>query len=173
MSDDIDSNSQDARKEKQAPAYPPQAITASATYGALAQLRNTEAQLRWIGFQAAVALNVAGGAGLLLYLRADTKELSLILGFIVCAVGLFFNFIHYKILGRDGKFMELWNQKLVELEQANGVEGGVQIFSSVRYLSLRNRWPTIQEVLRFCVLVCMVLWIAGGTWIVMLLVLGG
>lgn len=158
--------------ESPMPQHAPQAITASAALGALIQVRNTEAQLRWIGFQAAVALNVAGGAGLLLFLRTNELDDSLLFGFAACVIGVFFNFIHYKILGRDGKFLDLWNKKLIELEQVNGVEGNVQIFSSVRYSGLRNRSPTIQEVLRFCVGFCILCWVIGGTWILVLIIHG-
>lgn len=170
MSDDTDPVRSELRGAM--PERPEQAITASAAFTGLVQLRNTEAQLRWNGFQAAVALNVAGGAGLLLFLRANSTNVGLFLGLIACAVAVFFNFIHHKILGRDGKFMELWSKKLVELEQANGIDGGVQVFSSVRYLSLRDRSPTIQEVLRFCVVICMILWVAGSAWLAWLWIRG-
>lgn len=145
----------------------PEPITASAAFGALAQVRNMEAQLRWIGFQGVITLNIAGGAGLLIFLRTNGFFEDLAFGVIAVALAMFFNFIHYKILGRDGKFMELWNKKLIELEQTNGIEGGVQIFASVRHFGLRGRLPTVQEVLRMCVILCACLWAAGGLWIIL------
>jgi|GEM_PF-1476067 len=142
----------------------PKAIAAGLAFSGLANIRNMEAQLRWVGFQAALGLNFLGWGGIAVWLfNSPTQgELSLM---VAAGLGaIYANFLHFKIIGRDGKFMGLWNEKLTELETINEIEGGVEIFSSARYEQLRDRMPTIQYILRRSVAICGLVWLVFTVW---------
>lgn len=137
----------------------PKPIAAGLAFSGLLQTRNTEATLRWQGFQFALGLNITGLGAIGLWLfnnNPTTLELQVLL--VVCIGALSFNRTYFSVLARDGKFMGLWNAKAIELEQVNGIEGGVKIFSSPEYLDLRSREPTIQQVLRRTIIFVSVLW---------------
>ena len=141
-------------------------IAAGLAFSGLLQTRNTEATLRWQGFQFALGLNIAGlgDIGLWLFNNNPTiLELQVLLA--VCIGALCGNRVYFSVLARDGKFMGLWNAKAVELEQENGIEGRVKIFSSSEYLDLKSRPPTIQQVLRRTIIFVSVLWViySAGT----------
>ncbi len=142
--------------------HEPREISAGLAFSGLANVRNMEAQLRWQGFQTATQLNLLGLVGTILWMLQDRTKPDLILVFLGCLVFVFWNVFHYKILGRDGKFMGLWNEKLIELENVNGVDGGVKIFSSSRYDVLRNREPTLQFMLRSGIVFFTVSWVIVG-----------
>ncbi len=108
----------------------PKAIAAGLAFSGLANVRTAEVTLRWSGFQTAIQLNLVGLVGTMLWMLDNRTgpELSLVL--FGCVAFVFWNIFHYKLLGRDGKFLGLWNEKLIELERTNSIEGGVEIFTS-------------------------------------------
>lgn len=68
------------------------------------------------------------------------------------------NLFLLQVLRRDSKHLDLWNDKLDELERINGIEGGVQIFSSRRYRRLRNGRQRLQQRLDFAMVACILGW---------------
>jgi hypothetical protein len=149
-------------EEKEPPS--PKAIAAGLAFSGLAQIRNMEAQLRWVGFQFALGLNFVGWGGIAVWLFQEPGKLELLFILAVCLGAVYANRDHYKILGRDGKFMGIWNEKMVELEEANGIDGGVKIFSSPRYSELKGRTPTIQRTLRKNVVLSTIVWALFALW---------
>jgi|CXWL01.1.fsa_nt_gi hypothetical protein len=148
----------------QEPTNASKPIASGLAFSGLAQVRNMEAQLRWIGFQAALGFNFVGWGGVAVWLFnfPSLAELCIITG--ACVGAVYANFLHFKILGRDGKFLGLWNEKLIELEEVNGIDGGVSIFSSKRYRELKSRTPTVQHILRRSVVLCGLVWVAFTLW---------
>ena len=148
----------------------PKPIAAGLAFSGLVQTRNTEATLRWMGFQFALGLNIAGlsGVGIWLLQQPTIPVLQFLL--FACSAALAGNRVYFTVLARDGKFMGLWNEEIIELEQTNDIEGGVKIFSSPTYLDLRARKPTIQDVLRRSILAVSMVWVGYGLFIVIQLV---
>jgi hypothetical protein len=130
------------------PATHPTQIASGLAFSGLMNVRSTEVALRWDGFRTALQLNMIGLVGIALWLQGERTLYELLLTLVACMNGISWNFFHYKLLGRDGKFLGLWSEKAISLERTNGIQGGVQIFSSQRYDELRNREPTVQYMLR-------------------------
>ena len=138
--------------------HPPVPIASGLAFSGLMNTRSTEAMLRWDGFRTALQINLASFVGITLWLRENRTNGELILAFIACLIGVSWNYFHYKLLARDGKFFKLWNQSVVDLETVNGIQGGLKIFSSERYEELRNREPTIQYMLRSGSIIFILTW---------------
>jgi len=145
-------------------------IASGLAFSALAQTRNTEATLRWLGFQFALGLNIAGLSGVIVWLLQQPSQLVLLFLLVTCLWAVGGNRVYFTVLARDGKFMGLWNEKMIELEQANSIDGGVKIFSSPEYLELKARRPTIQDVLRRTILTISMVWVGHALFIVVQLV---
>lgn len=141
-------------------------IASGLAFAGLAQTRNTEATLRWQGFQFALGLNIAGLSGVGIWLLQEPTNLTLAFLLLGCLSALAANRAYFSVLARDGKFIEVWNDKMIELERANGIEGGVKIFSSPQYLELKTRRPTIQDVLRRTILTVSMAWTVHGIFII-------
>lgn len=133
-------------------------IASGLAFSGLVQTRNTEATLRWLGFQFGLGLNLAGWSAVLVWALQNPTILELAIALLACAGGVTYNRLHFTVVARDGKFMELWNKKALELEEANGVEGDVEIFSSPEHLELNSRQPSIQEVVRRCIIFQGMVW---------------
>jgi len=90
--------------------------------------------------------------------------------FVLLSLGALFvagaNVFLFFIIKRDGKHLELWNDAIEELEQINGIEGGIQAFSSQEYQRLRNSRGRLQSMLGSAIFVIATLWagfaITGG-----------
>lgn len=145
-------------------------IAAGLAFSGLIQARNMEAQLRWQGFQFAIGLNIAGLTAVGVWLLNSPTTPELLAMFTVCLGALIGNRVYFSVLARDGKFMGIWNTKAIELEQTNGIEGEVEIFSSPEYLNLKSREPTIQQVLRRTIIFASVVWGAYAVSIALLLI---
>lgn len=152
------SENAETEAEKDKPDSKP--IAAGLAFAGLMQTRNTEATLRWLGFQFALGLNIAGWSAIGVWLLNNPTPLVLQIMLTVCLGALCGNRVYFSVLARDGKLMGLWNAKAIELEQINGIEGGVKIFSSPEYRNLKSRAPTIQQVLRRVIISASMLW--GG-----------
>lgn len=137
---------------------PPKPIASGLAFSALCAVRNTEAHLRWLGAQLSVFLNLPalGGAAFRLILIPGAVELFVIaLGSLILAGA---NAFLHQIIKRDGKLMLLWNDKADELETVNGIEGGVEIFSSRRYRRLASSRLRLQRRLEWAMIACIVMW---------------
>lgn len=149
----------------------PKPISSGLAFSALCNVRNTEAHLRWMGAQLSVLLNIPGigGAAFRLIVSPGWLELMVIaLGSFALVVA---NIFLYFIIQRDGKLLLLWNDKADELETVNGIEGGVQIFSSRRYRKLSASRHRLQGRLEWAMLACIVMWGAITIAAIVLLIL--
>ena len=153
----------------------PKPITSGLAFSGICNVRNTEAHLRWLGAQLGFFLNLPAFAAVVfrLIMLPAKPELAVI------AVGgvLFFiaNLFLLQVLRRDTRHLDLWNDKLDELEKVNGIEGGVQIFSSRRYRKLRSGRQRLQRRLDFAMICCMVGWgvVAAAAVVLSLISKGG
>lgn len=149
----------DAEKKDESPKKPdPKAIASGLAFSTIGNVRNTEAHLRWLGAQLSFFLNLPAIAAVVFRLITppETRELAVIVagGTIIVIANLFL----LQVLRRDSKHLDLWNDKLDELERTNGIEGGVEVFSSRRYRRLRNSRQRLQHRLEFAMICCMVGW---------------
>lgn len=163
MVDDVEASGGEPGKPEPPSTTSP--IAAGLAFAGLVQTRNTEATLRWLGFQFALGLNIAGLASFGLWLLQEPVNPVLAFLLFGCSAALFGNRVYFTVLARDGKFLGLWNNKGIELEEANGIEGGVKIFSSPEYIDLKSRRPTIQDVLRRTIVTVSMTWVAYGVFI--------
>ncbi len=143
---------------------PPSAIASGLAFSGLMNARSTEVTLRWDGFRTALQLNVAGLVGVTIWLLGERTTTEIGLALCASLLGVLWNFFHYKLLGRDGKFLGLWNESVVDIERINGIQGDVKIFSSDRYNELRRREPTVQYMLRTGSVTFIVGWCWAGLW---------
>lgn len=122
-------------------------------------MRNTEAHLRWLGAQLSFFLNLPAIAAVVFRLITPpaTRELAIIVfgGSIFAVANLFL----LQVLRRNTRHIDLWNDKLDELERVNGIEGGVEVFSSRRYRKLRNSRQRLHRRLELAMICCMVGWV--------------
>ena len=136
----------------------PKPITSGLAFSGVCNVRNTEAHLRWQGAQVSFLLNLPAFAAVAfrLIVPPGIKELALIFaGSFIFAVA---NLFHLQVIRRDNKHLDLWNDKLDELERMNGIEGGIRVFSSRRYRKLRNGRQRLQSRLDFAMIICIVGW---------------
>jgi len=144
----------------------PSTIASGSAYIALCAVRNTEAHLRWLGAQMGFLLNLPAFAALFLKIITPPPSNE----FVLLSLGALFvagaNVFLFFIIKRDGKHLELWNDAIEELEQINGIEGGIQAFSSQEYQRLRNSRGRLQSMLGSAIFVIATLWagfaITGG-----------
>lgn len=67
-------------------------------------------------------------------------------------------FLLYAII-RDGKLFDFWTDTLIDIERANGIEGGVKVFTSERFDKLRGSRNRLQNRLVYAFITCIVLWV--------------
>jgi hypothetical protein len=141
----------------------PKPIASGLAFSALCAVRNTEAHLRWLGAQLSVFLNIPGIGGAAFRLIVGPGWLELLVIGVGSAILVGANIFLYFIIQRDGKLLGLWNDKADELETVNGIEGGVQIFSSRRYRRLAASRHRLQRRLEWAMVACIVMWGAIAT----------
>ncbi|MFZ2556185.1 MAG: hypothetical protein WAZ27_04615 [Minisyncoccia bacterium] len=144
----------------------PKPIASGLAFSGICNVRNTEAHLRWLGAQVSFFLNLPAFAGAVFRLVAKLEVPELVAiaigGFLLVGANEFLR----QFIKRDNKLMDLWNDKLDELERVNGIEGGVQVFSSRRYRRLRTSRTRLQRRLEDAMFVCIVGWGAIALWAV-------
>ena len=154
----------DTEREGGAPREPePKPISAGLAFSGICAVRNTEASLRWLGAQMGFYLNFPGYAAAIFRLLVATNRWE----FLVISGGCLFVataniFLLYAII-RDGRLFDFWTYALVDLERTNGIEGGVQIFTSQRFERLRSSRNRLQNRLVFAFGTCIVLWVMIAT----------
>lgn len=137
----------------------PKAIAAGLAYSGLCAVRNTEAHLRWLGAQLGFFLNLPAWAGITFRLIAEPKQLELVVLFIGSWFFAVANAFLYEIIKRDSSLMNLWNDKIAEIERVNRIEGDVQIFTSGEYVRLRNSRQRLQVRLQRIMFAGIAAWI--------------
>lgn len=136
----------------------PKPITSGLAFSGICNVRNTEAHLRWLGAQLGFFLNLPAWTGVAFRFTAEPKPPELL---ILIGGSLFFavaNYFLYEVIKRDSRHLDLWNDKLDELERINGIEGGVEVFSSRRYRRLRSSRQRLQMRLQYAVVGSTVVW---------------
>ena len=153
----------------------PRPITSGLAFSGICNVRNTEAHLRWLGAQLSFFLNLPAFGAVALRLIAFPAKPELVLIFVGSIILIAANFFLLHVLRRDTRHLDLWNDKLDELERVNGIEGGVEIFSSRRYRKLRSARQRLQRRLDFAMICCMVGWgvIAAAAVVLSLSIKGG
>lgn len=142
------------------PKHEPKPITSAALFLGLCNLRATEGALRWQGAQLGFLLNLPAMAASVLKLATgpSIKELVLIsLGNAACCA---VNWFLYEVIRRDGKYVDLWNELLSDLERVNGTDGDLCVFSSEKFARLRDSRGRLQHRLQALIIGCIVAW--GG-----------
>ena len=124
----------------------------------LGSIRNTEATLRWQGAQWWIAANFSASVGLLFAILAATATWQFLVFAFASTLVSSLDFEWYSVLRRDGKLLNFWNTKLVEHEEANGIEGGVQIFTSPDYQKLSDSRVRLQRKLERITVVFIYTW---------------
>jgi hypothetical protein len=137
-------------------------ITPQYAFAGLCTMRNGEAQSRWETAQLGILLNIPALVAALFRLAqwpTGTEIYLFILGsMVLIATNVFWR----SILRRRENFLEYWNEKLEELEQKHGIEGGVMIFSSTGYLRMRHEGVRFHGGLQWIAWTCIVLWAVIG-----------
>lgn len=136
---------------------------------ALASIRNTEAYLRWQGAQWIIAANLSGLTAILYVLLQIPEPTELALLAAGCAGATGFDLQWYHVLRRDGRLFDFWNQKLAEHERANGIDGGIEIFTSREYQRLSSSPLRLQDRLEK---LCILFIVGWGILVVTLPILG-
>ena len=135
-------------------------ITSASVFLGLCNLRATEGTLRWQGAQLGFLLNLPAMGAALFKLAGSPTAKELIFMAVGSAICSAINWFLYEVIRRDGKYINLWNNLLVKLEQVNGIEGNVSVFSSDEHERLRSSRGRLQERLQALVIGCIVAW--GG-----------
>ena len=127
---------------------------------ALMNARNNETQLRWHGSVFVFTLNLPALYWVLTKLlgkfpiTVQDAMLFLIMSLGVCAL----NVIWYHILRRDNRFIAFWNDKLIELENKNGTQGDIDIFTSERYARITASRGRVQHRLELVTYAIIIIW---------------
>ncbi len=137
----------------------PKPIAAGLAFSGLCNVRNTEGHLRWLGAQLSFFLNLPAWAGVAFRFTSSPKVPELIILLVGAGFFAVANMFLHEIIKRDSKLMDLWNDKLDELERVNKIEGGVEIFSSRRYRKLRGSRARLQFRLQHAMVASTVIWV--------------
>ena len=139
-------------------ALEPKPITSAAMFIGLCNLRGMEGSLRWQGAQLGFWLNLPALAAAMMRLTTSPaiKELLFIGlgGFVCCGI----NWFLHEVIKRDGKYVDLWNDLLADVERANKTEGGVSLFDSPKFNKLRRSRDRLQDRLQRLIISCIVAW---------------
>lgn len=123
-------------------------IASGSAFIGLMSGRSNEARLRWNGVQLVVLMNIPTLFWMGYKLSAATYTSQIYFTFAFgCIIAALLNWQWYVILHRDSGFFELWNESLVSLEEENGIEGEVKIFTSPKYRRLSKSRNSIQRTL--------------------------
>lgn len=136
----------------------PKPVTSAAMFIGLCNLRGVEGSLRWQGAQLGFWLNLPALAAAMMRLSGSPSVKELIFiglgGFVCCGI----NWFLHEVIKRDGKYVDLWNDLLADVERANGTEGSVAIFSSSKFARLRRSRDRLQDRLQRLIISCIVAW---------------
>lgn len=126
----------------------------------IASIRNMEAFLRWQGAQWVIALNLTAFVALLYRFLAQPDVAELMVLAIGCGGVAVLDYEWYNVVRRNGRLFDFWNRKFQEHEEANGIEGGVQIFTSPEFHSLSGSRERLQRRLERMSALFMIGWSA-------------
>lgn len=129
---------------------------------ALASIRNMEAYLRWQGAQWVIALNLSAFVALLYRLLAKPEIAEVVVLAIGCAGVASLDYEWYSVVRRNGRLFDFWNRKFREHEEANGIDGGVRIFTSPEYHNLTDARNRLQRRLERISVIFVAGWSAGA-----------
>lgn len=136
----------------------PRPITSAAVFLGLCNLRATEGALRWQGAQLGFLLNLPAMATAVYKLMTGTSAKELVFVTIGSVASCVINWFLLEVIRRDGRYVDLWNDLLAELEQVNGTEGDLHIFNSPVHNRLRRSRGRLQERLQALTIGGIVVW---------------
>ena len=113
-------------------------VSAGLIFSGLCSIRNNETLLRLHRAHLSVALNLTGITASMLRLAtfpASRVEVSCYAAGGVLAIIL--NYLWFKVIERNSAWLDFWNEKLIELEQICGLDGGIRVYTSVRFTAQR------------------------------------
>lgn len=133
-------------------------ISAGQVFIGLCTLRNGSVQMLWWRAHAGIVLNTAGLVASF-YLLAGEPELK-VLGLLslTAPLALYFNGYWRELLASAKKTEEYWTEELVQVEEANGIDGGCKVFFRSQFPKPGPK-PKVPKVLRNIRHACMVLWV--------------
>lgn len=145
-------------------------IASGLAFNGLISLRNMEGQLRWSGAQLGIILNMTGWATVALRMISwftTTRNPKLPYEFYIekwailigCLAFASANFILHEIQKRDTRLMEYWNKCIGDLEKANGIQGGVKVFTTPEYERLQRSRSRISNRLRILSFLSIIIWL--------------
>lgn len=109
-----------------------------------------------------LAANLAGFIGIILWLATDPHWLLLLALMVGVVAFLVLLKMSLGIFRGSAARVDYWTKKIIENEEVNGVEGGIQMFSSAEYAELQ-KVPALPAVhLMWIVRACMVMWVVIG-----------
>lgn len=127
---------------------------------ALVSLRNNEGVLRWSGVVLIFLLNPPAIVGIGYKLMQTPQRVELLLLAAGCVIVSILHLIWYHIWVRDGALFDFWSEKLAEVERANGIDGGVEVFASRRYTRLTSSRGRLQHRLEGLAIMLIIAWIS-------------
>lgn len=143
------------------PVLPRHPINAGQAFIGLCNARGVALQLFYYRVVQIFVSNTAGivSAVSFLFLAQNPPNSGLISLAIGCVVAAGIQVAAQYVISGSAARIELWTGKLIELENVNQVEGGVLIFSSYEYDSLKRRPAFPVKGLQWLLRGCMVVWV--------------
>jgi len=117
-----------------------------------------------------LASDFTGLAAVVLWLGATTNPLwYLLLALIAGSIGIIWLHVFaIQVIEGSAARVDHWTDKLIALENTNGIEGGVKIFSSLEYETLKKK-PALSFIhLIWIMRACMVVWVVIGATALMM-----
>lgn len=136
----------------------PVPITSGQLTIALSSIRNMEAYLRWQGAQWVIALNLSALVAVLYRFISKPETPELFVLSVGCAIIAALDYEWYSVLRRDGKLLGLWNAKLVEHEETNGIDGDIEVFTSTEYQQVSSSRERLQRKLERITVGFIIVW---------------
>ena len=138
-------------------------------YIGLCNTRSTEARLRWISAQFVFLASVSGIVTVIYKLLTTSDTKIVLLLFVFSMVMSALQFFWYRILVRNGQYMDHWNTTLATLEKKHGKHIKVGAFSSRRYKQLANSQHRLQSKLELVFKVLVGAWVVVSVGVFVLL----
>ncbi len=123
----------------------------------LCTLRNGAVQMLWWRASFGILLNFTGLAAAAYQFVGNPGVLVLVLLAIGASLAIHFNDKWRELIASGKRAEEHWTEELVQLEDANGIDGGCRIFHHGSFPAPGPK-PRVPKVLRGVRHMCMVLW---------------
>ena len=109
-------------------------------FSSLCTIRNNETLLRLHRAHLSVALNLTGLTASMLRLTTLPESHVEVSFYAVGGVlAILLNYLWFKVIERNSAWLDIWNEKLIELERSSGIEGGIRVYTSVSFTAQRAK----------------------------------